>query len=95
MASMKKRKGEVIAAPEDDDGTEEKKRRGPISCKCCKRKPSQTPWAETQNRGGQSGPTGDKCLQCFQTWQKGFSYMNWNNYVTLMLTEDPATYTPF
>eukprot|EP00971_Amphidinium_carterae_P131565 2605293-Amphidinium_carterae.1 len=75
------------AADEDTDMAEDKKRRGPISCKSCKRKPAQAPWAESQVRAGQTSATGDKCLQCFQSWQKGFSYLSWDGYCQHMLSE--------
>eukprot|EP00971_Amphidinium_carterae_P352414 6492583-Amphidinium_carterae.4 len=68
---------------------ETKKRRGPISCKCCKKKPAQAgPWAEKQTRAGVEGPTGDKCLSCATTWQKGFSWMSWSSFCEHMATED-------
>eukprot|EP00971_Amphidinium_carterae_P008057 159512-Amphidinium_carterae.1 len=88
MKQENKRQSDAHELPTEDS----KKRRGPISCRCCKKYPAQAvAWAEKQTRAGVEGPTGDKCLACATTWQKGFSWMSWACFCDHMATEDRAS----
>eukprot|EP00971_Amphidinium_carterae_P333893 6468892-Amphidinium_carterae.1 len=77
-----------VPAASVDCSDDFKKRRGPILCSACKRKPEKTAWGATQTRAGQDQPTGDKCLSCLTSWQKGFSWMSWDSWCEHQQTKE-------
>ena len=63
----------------------------PVVCLCCKRRPSpDLKWAETvaaKHAGVPPVPSGDRCSECHEVWQRGFSYFTWQHYATFAQTE--------
>ena len=63
---------------EDDDA--KGKKRGPVSCSSCKRRPGVVAWASNVMRSGVETPHGDKCWACWNNYQSGFRFLSWEDF---------------
>ena len=98
MGNKEKAKTRVVAKPkpwpkaavEADASQKIGRPKDPI-CAACKQRPSASrEWAEHVVVGKEKDmrATGEKCMHCFQNWQKGFPYLSWLEYVQTAATEE-------